>query len=269
MIDGYTVFRDIIPLHIVEAAQAEINSMIVSSENFQKERKGKEETDLNEDPHFTSGVTNDRAVLALFYQSPVYALVEALLHDRCTPTDKASGPLQYHNYTQGAQIAYRFSEPRGLSGGARKLGGLGWHVDGMDRGVYGSFSLLIGFPLSEQREDFCGNLCLHAGSHHILNGGYIKEYATQCQAVNGRTTDAAELREIRVPRPKLDEPVQVKAGRGDVVMVLHKVGHRGGPNYSRDVRKMVYFRVSHRNHSQHRMRFDDMWLDYEGMREVL
>jgi ectoine hydroxylase-related dioxygenase (phytanoyl-CoA dioxygenase family) len=139
----------------------------------------------------------------------------------------------------------------------------------MERGQFGSFSLLIGFPLSDQQQDFSGNLCLHAGSHHVLNAAYVKPYAEKCVLVNGGK-EPSEQQEVRVPKPKLDEPVQVKASRGDVVFVLHRVGHRGGPNYSSQVRKMVYIRVSHRQHGANKTRsLDDLWLDYEGMREVL
>jgi hypothetical protein len=275
LINRFTIFRNIIPQQIVDNAQAAINHMIVSNESFgDTTRKGKTST-LNEDPFFTSGVTNDKHVLALFYQSPVYALVEALLHANSSQlhgdVKKKGGTPSFHNYTQGAQVAYRFSEARRAHHhlGSQKLGGLGWHIDGMDRGQFGSFSLLIGFPLSDQHQDFSGNLCLHAGSHHVLNATYVKPYAEKCLAINGGK-EPAEQQEVHIPKPKLDEPVQIKAGRGDVVFVLHRVGHRGGPNYSNQVRKMVYIRVSHRQHAANKMRsLDDLWLDYEGMQEVL
>eukprot|EP01034_Spumella_vulgaris_P035757 gene35757-44092_t len=185
--------------------------MIVNNEAFGDTSKRAKNNPFNEDPFFTS----------------VYALVEALLHNNSTyfeqqdnekhknPTTKKTDSAHFHNYTHGAQ----------------KLGGSGWHIDGMERGQFGSFSLLIGFPLSDQYEDFSGNLCLHAGSHHVLNTSYVKSYAEKCVEVNGGK-QPSEQQEVRIPKPKLEEPVQVKAGRGDCVFVLHKVGHRGGPNYS-------------------------------------
>jgi ectoine hydroxylase-related dioxygenase (phytanoyl-CoA dioxygenase family) len=147
----------------------------------------------------------------------------------------------------------------------------------MDRGTYGAFSLLIGVALSDQLSDYCGNLCLHPGSHHLLKA-YMKSYAKACDDTQVDKGDVSALQAhrlnavslLRANKPTLDEPVQVKLHRGDVVFSMHKVAHLGGPNYSSDIRKMVYFRVSHRNlHTIRDDALDNLWLEYEGMKEVL
>jgi ectoine hydroxylase-related dioxygenase (phytanoyl-CoA dioxygenase family) len=159
---------------------------------------------------------------------------------------------------------------------ARILGGKQWHLDGMDKGLYGPFSLLIGIALSDQTVDNCGNLGVHPGSHHTL-APFLKEYAAVCdhrgldtsveEVVQARRMQAVELLQRK---PVLGEPVQVHLSKGDVVIALHKLAHLGTPNYSEHVRKMVYFRVSHRHLDKLRWEsLDNMWVEYEGMQEVL
>ena len=196
-------------------------------------------------------------------------------------TDRCS----FHPRTGGAQVAFRFSQARppsarlysGNGNQGKKIGGRSWHIDGMDRGTYGAFSLLIGVALSDQLSDYCGNLCLHPGSHHVLKS-YMKAYAKACDdsQVNKADTSAVQSHRLnavgvlRANKPTLEEPVQVKLHKGDVVFALHKVAHLGGPNYSPDIRKMVYFRVSHRDlHTIRDAALEDLWLEYEGMKEVL
>lgn len=175
--------------------------------------------------------TNNKDVLALYYCSPIYALVEALLHnENHSLAAIKSNKYSFQPRTGGAQVAFRFSQARqsGSSIHAKigtvhiynsnsiitilvsititiyqiiknittitilvstyvciyinhltiylsisiqlinqhitnNQGGRSWHIDGMDRGTYGAFSLLIGVALSDQLVDYCGNLCLHAG----------------------------------------------------------------------------------------------------------
>ena len=70
--------------------------------------------------------------------------------------------------------------------------------------------------------------------------------------------------------PTAGEPVQVQMSTGDVVFALHRTAHRGGPNYSTEVRRMVYFRVSHADHGRLRTQaLEDLWAEFEGMKDVL
>lgn len=102
----------------------------------------------------------------------------------------------------GAQVAFRFSQPRPPNW--QKLGGVGWHLDGLDEGQFHAFSFLIGVALNDQDSDFSGNLCLHPGSHYALRD-YLRCYAQQCQkqhhAAGGSAQD--EYPDVHVPRPDL------------------------------------------------------------------
>lgn len=281
--EGYAIFENIIPLDIINSASAAISKMIVESENFGQSSnslklKAEKDDRISElDPFFTSGSSNHKDILALYYASPIYNLVESLLHNETVNrSDILTGKIQFHPRVHGAQVAFRFSQARPLHF-TGKLGGMGWHIDGMDKGKYGSFSLLIGVALNDQLADFAGNFCVHPGSHYTLQS-YIKQYAAACDdsfvdnndptAIQAHRLQAVAM--LRNMKQNLGEPVQVKLRKGDVVFVLHKIAHRGGPNYSQDVRKMVFFRLSHRNIAEiKKLALDDIWLEYEGMRDIL
>lgn len=94
-------------------------------------------------------------------------------------------------------MAFRFSQPRPANW--QKLGGLGWHLDGLDEGKYHPFSLLIGVALNDQTNEFCGNLALHPGSHYTLKD-YVKSYAQQCPQ---NPSDNEDYPEVYVPKPDL------------------------------------------------------------------
>lgn len=320
--DGYTILRGVVPLDVVHNADMCIGRHLgkASPEMLQtmgladgiigdeksfggkkamgKEKGGTVSTPRPEpkafekprDQFFLTTSSNDLPVLALFYASPIHAITEYLLHGEAM----RSAPFRVS--TSGGQIAFRFTQQHLVSHAQRTqpLGGRGWHIDGLQRGEYGSFSFLIGFPLNDQQTDFSGNFCLHPGSHYTLQS-WLKDYAMQSAALMAAATkdtnnrpsshdpralvaqreeeleiQAAKRALERQPHPDLGEPVQVQLSAGDVVIALHKVAHRGGPNYSDQVRKMIYFRVSHREHSRLRYQaLDDIWIEYEGLQDLL
>lgn len=274
--EGYTTFHGIVPEDVLDRANAAISRMIVDSPQFQTslaERQANPKRGV--DPFFTTGQTNDRDVLALYYCSPIACLVESLLHNELLRPESVA-QIQFHPRCSGAQVAFRLSQAAPASRGPRRLGGKSWHLDGMDRGFYGPFSLLVGVALSDQLVDDCGNLGVHPGSHHVLKS-FLRQYSAACDHSDIDTSDPRAVEERRLQavrvfqnRPTLDEPVQVKLSRGDVVIALHKLAHLGTPNYSNNIRRMVYFRVSHRHLEKLRgPALDDIWLEYEGMGEVL
>jgi hypothetical protein len=189
----------------------------------------------------------------------------------------------------GAQVAYRFTQPVPgtnnqkqeylqknfhsitandpvLNKAYNPIGGKAWHIDGLGRGQWGTFSFLIGIPLNDQYEEYSGNLGLHDGSHYLLQG-YLKDYAREWNSSDDFNIKYSLQRTL--PRPDLGEPTQIIASRGDVIIALHKVAHLGCPNYGTDVRKMLYYRVSHQKHQELRFEaLDDLWIEYEGMYDL-
>lgn len=293
--EGYIVKRNVIPLELIANANRAVNDAIQQdNELIHLIGKKLDRDELSErmkrrremDPYFLSGGLNHIDVLALYYNSPVYHMVEDILHNHSGKGETHSIPFRVS--VGGCQVAYRFSQPRPnnttmpsvfnldkdkqYNKGREYIGGKSWHVDGLENGKYGSFSFLIGFALNDQMGEFSGNLCLHPGSHYTLLP-YLKQYFNSSDAV--QQGDDPELYQQRakqvkkIERPDLGEPVQVTVNAGDVVFALHKVAHLGGRNYSTQIRKMLYFRVSHRNHSALRAQsFDNVWVEFEGMQEL-
>jgi hypothetical protein len=295
--EGFVVVRQVVPLEVVAKANAAITEAIkqdnelihyIGQKNIDRDQMSERMKRRREmDPFFLSGGLNHLDVLALYYHSPVYHMVEDILHNY-SGKNEINPP--FRAAVGGAQVAYRFSQPRPQSASSlpsmlnrdkdnqydtrrQYIGGKSWHVDGLENGKYGSFSFLIGFALNDQMGEFSGNLCLHPGSHYTLLP-YLKHYFNQSDVV--QQGDDPELYHQRahavkqIPRPDLGEPVQVMVNAGDVVFALHKVGHLGGPNYSPNIRKMIYFRVSHRNHAELRAQsFDNVWVEFEGMQELV
>lgn len=287
---GYTVLRNVIPVDLVNNAVTTIEEMVEERKKYVGNTKMENlESKGFEDPYFLSGVTNDPNVLALYYATPVYSIIESILHnpygvnERTTLTTNSSEKVAklcktefdppvrpFRNAVGGGQVAYRFTHYSSLQKdkyGDQHIGGRSWHIDGLGRGAWGTFSLLVGIPLSTQYEEFSGNLCLHPGSHYTLQS-YMKEYAQRYN--EAETFDEKFSIVQKLPKIDLGEPTQVVCSAGDVVIALHKVAHLGGPNFSPQVRKMLYFRPAHRRHLEMRLdALENIWVEYEGMADVV
>jgi hypothetical protein len=94
-VDGYCVFKNIIPPSTIAAANAAIDGYL--SDHFTEQRRLKasgewKEDPANMDPFFLSGSTNHLDVMALFYSSPVFHFVQSLLYGErhCSEDGKQS-----------------------------------------------------------------------------------------------------------------------------------------------------------------------------------
>jgi hypothetical protein len=267
--EGYTIAKQVIPSELVQNALQAIDEMIqqenelihyVGKKINREQLSPRMKIRIKPEPYFLSGVVNHIDILALYYNSPVYHMVEDLLHNHSGKNERNP---PFRRSVHCAQMACRYPQPPSNSGQPsffkqrEKLGGRKWHVDGLDNG----FSILVGIALNDQINEFSGNLCLHPGTHFTLLP-YLRACFHQMN-----TPDQTAKKEI--PRPDLGEPIQVMVNAGDVIFALHKLAHFGGPNYSPDVRKMIYYRVSHCNHTALKAQsFDNIWVEFEGMQEL-
>lgn len=118
-----------------------------------------------------------------------------------------------------------------------------WHIDNFTekdferRSVPPEFTCLVGVYLTDNEEEFAGNYTLFHGAHYgiqslsKIKGGY--------QYYVGNGLDGA--REIL----KLNNPYQVKAKKGSVIIVNRFLPHLiSAPNMSEKIRTIVWFRVS-------------------------
>mmetsp|Transcript_25680 Transcript_25680/g.28006 ORF Transcript_25680/g.28006 Transcript_25680/m.28006 type:complete len:548 (-) Transcript_25680:62-1705(-) len=252
MIHGYIVIPNAIPEPILEKALEYLQNRSVSGQA---------------NLAFQTEFSTEECIMDLFYKTPVQAMAESLFYG-----DKPHLPTQ----ARQAQIAQR--PPQGsiqsvfTTFGRRNtvVDGKRWHIDGLSQRNHSPFALLIGVSLSDQLTENCGNLSVFPGSHHTLlcflkgfaAAGYLPEIAGQSDGPN-----AIELYENK---PSLESPKQLLLKKGDVVLIHQKVAHRGENNASNQTRNMVYFRVASTKHFRAMEEgLNDLWIEYEGMSDVL
>jgi len=261
LVDGYAVLKGYIPRSLCLRAIKRINFLIGSAVEGNPQGLTREG-----DNKLTNMHSNDPDLMSLYYSTPLATSVSLLLHgdSSCEKVSRTSVSLwgSGHaeeqiklNHVHACQIALRF--PQMVDAPAHgQLGGMHWHTDGINKGDISPFTLLVGIALSDQMEPFAGNLCVFPGSHYSLQP-YIRQFA-------------ASREPQTVARPNLGEPTQLLLQPGDVVLLHQKLAHRGGPNYSHEVRRMVYFRISHRDHENRKGQgIEDLWIEFEGMADVL
>lgn len=271
LIHGYSILPAFVSRELCFSAVKFINYRIGSLS----------ESDASKTDNLVSTMSSDPEILNLYYESGLAGAVTLLLHGSC-PSLAAStivsifgvgSRIQYDVLPALAQIALRFPQMESTfpsSGEAHPLGGGKWHTDGMDKGDYAPFTLLAGVALSDQTLPYSGNLCVFPGSHYILRD-FVRQVAAVTSLIEPLTDSTVSARaSLIASKPVLEEPTQILVKTGDVILLHQKLAHRGGPNFNCEVRRMVYFRISHRRHDTLKVEsIDNLWLEFEGMSSVL
>jgi hypothetical protein len=135
------------------------------------------------------------------------------------------------------------------------------HIDGFppepDRRP-GTFTMLAGVLMSDQRGRDAGNLWVWPGTH-LTHAEYFREHGPDAFFAAGG-----------YPPIKLPEPEQVTGATGDLLLAHYLLGHNIGGNTSSAVRRAVYYRVKRAGHDPRWREFlTDPWLDYDPVRGVL
>jgi hypothetical protein len=119
--------------------------------------------------------------------------------------------------------------------------------------VNGTFTLLAGILMTDQRTENSGNLWVWPGTH-LAHAAYFRDHGPQLFCA--------------YPPIDLPEPEQVKGRAGDLLLAHYLLGHNIGGNYeSEQARCALYFRISAKDHASHRNEFlQDPWLDYGPIR---
>lgn len=244
MRNGFLQIRDAVPMKLVNAALRRINHELgVPGRMIDGGVEGAAK--------LAGNTSNCEDILNLFNLSDAHGYAEALIGP-----GRVAAP-------QGAQIALRFPE----LGEPREPLGTEWHTDGMRQGQLHPFSLLVGVTLSDVREPNAGNFTVFPGSHinlqHLLReNGTLDGYADQCvkaESVWGEGT-----------LPDLGTPVQLLASRGDIVLAHPNLAHRGGLNFSPDVRYQIYFRLKHVHYAALQPQaHENLWIDLEGLQDLV
>ncbi|OQS02316.1 hypothetical protein THRCLA_05303 [Thraustotheca clavata] len=220
MREGYLVIPGAVPLPLVNNALRQINHEL-----------GKPgmmiEGGVEGSAKLAGNTSNSAAIRDLYFASPVHSYVESLVGAVVPP--------------QGAQIALRFPE----IGPDYQPKGNEWHTDGMRQGKWNPFSLLVGIALSDVQQPQSGNLIVFPKSHQTLHGmlqegGILAGCTTTCISVDTVWGDGN--------LPDLGTPIPLLCSKGDLVLAHPKTAHRGGPNFSPNIRYQIYFRIKHMEH---------------------
>jgi len=134
------------------------------------------------------------------------------------------------------------------------------HIDGFPPepdGRPGTFTMLAGVLMSDQRDLDAGNLWVWPGTH-LTHAEYFRAHGPEAFLAAGG-----------YPPIALPEPEQVTGEPGDLLLAHYLLGHNIGGNTSPTVRRAVYFRVKRAGHDPRWREFlTDPWLDYDEVRAV-
>lgn len=241
MSDGYCILHNMIPSHLVHCALKSINMALSQGLISNSYPPDFVNTTMRPTPSKKLFTTTSVDILNLF--TPMLPLCNHLL-----------GAGNFFLPTQ-AQLALRFP----TNGTPRENyfeDSIDWHVDDIFDAPLPPFSLLIGIPLNEWKDSYCGNFTLYAGSHHTINRFIVDDYQS--------FVDNYKF----AKHPKLPNPIQIVANLNDAFIVHPLVAHQVAPNYSPFVRYAVYFRIEtkYKQFLQRRI-LSDIWLEFPGLRQ--
>ncbi|KAF1789831.1 Phytanoyl-CoA dioxygenase [Phytophthora cactorum] len=229
MQNGYLQIRGAVPLPLANAALRRVNHDLGIPGNM---IDGGVEGAIK----LAGNTSNSDVILDLYYLSDVSKYVEALVG-----VDQVVHPKEL-------RLRYDF---RSLASHGNLLGRL--HP----------FTLLAGIALSNVPEPLCGNLTVFPGSHVSLQSrltadGKLHGHDDECYKANSVWGDGT--------LPDLGTPVQLLAARGDLVLAHPNLAHRGGLNFSPDIRYQVYFRIKHKQFDELQEQCStDLWADLQGL----
>jgi len=229
---GFLVLREVVPGDVVDAASRAIDELIA------RDPPG---PDVRGPHNYIPWAADARALDALLMSSPAFGLAESL-----TGPGTLEVPWQM-------QVTLNIP-PFPFRPGMHHLDGAAGETDGRP----GTFTMLVGVLMSDQRDEDSGNLWVWPGTH-LAHAEYFREHGPEA------FTEAGGYPPI--PRP---EPEQVRGQAGDLVLAHYLLGHNIGGNTSPRVRRAVYYRLKRAGHdARWREILTDPWLEYDAVRALV
>jgi hypothetical protein len=229
---GFLVLPQAVPTEVVVAASAAIDELI------EHDPPGPQ---VRGPYNYFAAAARVPALAALLTGSPAFGLAEAL-----------TGPatLKVPGQVQVALNIPPFSHRPGMG-----------HIDGSPPepgGRPGTFTVLAGVLMSDQRERDAGNLWVWPGTH-LTHAQYFRAHGPDAFFTAGG-----------YPPVRLPEPEQVTGLAGDLVLAHYLLSHNIGGNTSPATRRAVYFRIKRSGHDARWREFlQNPWLDYDTVRDRL
>lgn len=211
---GYVVIHNVVPPERMRPAMQCIDELI-KLEPPPPDRRGF---------HFywRNDLTPSDPLLSLMIDSPAWTIAEALIK-----------PLALAVPEQ-AQVSLNIPPWRHRPGGP--------HLDGLTQtepsGRPGTFTMLAGIMLSDQRSEDMGNLWVWPGSHKVI-AAHLRQHGPDA------------LLGMAHPSLPLGQPEQIVGSAGDLLIAHYLLGHNMGGNISTAVRRVVYFRLRSEDHAMH------------------
>lgn len=236
--DGFVQVPGVVPQVMVDSALRAINHSIgqgLPEEQMTRFRVQSFCPELQGDPVLTD----------LFNKTPALPLAESLIGE---------GKIRP---VRGCQVALRFPIQQDPPPPPRPhLDGMHTPTNGVPEGTIMNFTMLVGILLSDLSAPYSGNFTVWPGTHHLYER-YFREHTPQ-SLLDG------------MPPVELPEPRQITGKAGDVVLVHYELAHAAAANISPHVRYALFFRLTHVDHDAHKWEaMTDIWLEYEGMREIV
>jgi len=184
------------------------------------------------------------------------------LIDREPPGPDVRGPFNYFpEAARAPELAALLTGSPAFGLAEALTGPATHHIDGFPPepgGRPGTFTMLAGVLMSDQRAQDAGNLWVWPGTH-LTHAEYFRGHGPGAFFAAGG-----------YPPIKLPEPEQVTGEAGDLLLAHYLLGHNIGGNTSQAVRRAVYYRVKRAGHDPRWRAFlADPWLDYDAIRGVL
>lgn len=235
---GYVQIPGVVPPVMVGAAVKAINNSLGKGLPPDQMTKFSAQT-------FCPELTSTSVITDLFNRTPARELAESAIGE---------GKI---NPVGHGQIALRFPTMQDPPPAPRPhIDGMYSPTNGVPEGEIQNFTALVGIYLSDVAQEFAGNFTVWPGSH-TLHERYFREHGPQ-SLLNG------------MPPVDMPAPLQVKGRPGDALLVHYALGHAAAINISPNTRYAIFFRLKHIAHDSHKFEtMTDLWLDWEGMRDIL
>lgn len=211
--EGYVVVPNVVDEGLIAAARQEVDSLL--------EKNPAPENHQGFHFHWCNDVTTSHPLLNCLTQSMALNIVNLAIAPR-----KVQVPDQ-------VQVSFNFPPWDHRPGGP--------HLDGLTppeaSGRPGTFTLLAGIFLTDQKVADMGNLWVWPGTHSA-NADFFDRQGSDALLANAPYPPTA--------LPK--NPRQVVGGAGDLLLAHYLLGHNMGGNLSSSVRKVLYFRLRSETH---------------------